>query len=321
VVLPDPAKDAASLARAAEWIGHADLVYFTGGDQSRLVPRFKTPEGRDNAVMQALRDGMLKWGTVVGGTSAGAAVMADPMFTGGGSEEALGAAEPGDKDEAAGGDSERRRGPRLGLGFGLVGGVVIDTHTGARGRVGRMVAALEKSGMRWGLGLNENGAVVVRGGQWTAIGDEAAFVLDAKDLRRDATGWHGVRLGVLSDGDRVELPVNPGENVEDLPGNKAEEMALEKGPGTAPGGQSVEHEGAWKAGVLMKGLMSLSARPSASVLLRGKAFDVSLRADADTQFGVQRGSPAVRAWGVVLGIFPHVEGEKKVDGEGEGTGR
>lgn len=204
VTLPDAAKDEASRDTAAEWIAHADLVYFTGGDQSRLIPRFMTESGKPNAVLQSLRAGMLRYATIVGGTSAGAAVMADPMFTGGGSESALSGEAIGDGEGDADQDAPPpARGVRLGTGFGLVPGVIIDTHTSARGRHGRMVAALEASGHRFAIGLNENRGVIARGGEFVGVGDACAVIVDGAGVTREGLSRLGVRVSILGEGDRL----------------------------------------------------------------------------------------------------------------------
>src|SRR5207248_10378382 len=73
-------------------------VWFTGGDQSRLADAY-----RGTRVERALHK-LLARGGVIGGTSAGAAVMSQVMIVGGNPEA------------------------RVGTGFGLLPGVVVDQH-------------------------------------------------------------------------------------------------------------------------------------------------------------------------------------------------
>lgn len=289
VVLPDPTKDEASKKLAMEWIGHADLVYFTGGDQSRLIPRFYD-EGHPNGVLEALRAGMLKWDTRVGGTSAGCACLSDPMFTGGGSETALGGAaakeggaeekegEPAPKDAAVGG-------PRIGRGLGLIPDVIMDSHFAQRGRIGRMVAALEKSGVRYGVGVNENRAVEFAGSVFRAIGDEAAIVVDVKDLKREGLSRTGIRVHLLSDG--AEFSTMPGasgfavRSTATKPGRETDSETLLKDL-PVPGG-------AWEKGTIPNLIRRLAAHPSVPQHARSDGFEIMLSADASTSFSWREG--------------------------------
>lgn len=202
LVLPDPLKDNASKQLAADWIAHADLVFFTGGDQSRLVPRF-VENGRPNSVLSALHDGMRKYATPVAGASAGCAALSNPMFTGGGSESALAGLPATDGEQPNDGDhtDAQPRGVRLGQGLGMVEGVILDSHFLSRGRLGRMIAALEASDLRFGVGVADNRAVSIRGNLYRAIGDAAALVVDVGQLQRDGLSRLNVRLALLSNGD------------------------------------------------------------------------------------------------------------------------
>lgn len=160
VTLPDALEGPDAAKLAAEWIPHADLVYFTGGDQSRITPRFLDEKGNPNAILRALQDGQLTWATPVGGTSAGCAVLSDPMFTGGGSESALAdlPATDGEPEGDTANATPPKSGVRLGKGLGLIPEVIMDSHFLERGRFGRMAAALEVSNRRFGVGVNENRA-------------------------------------------------------------------------------------------------------------------------------------------------------------------
>lgn len=311
VTLPDPAKDEASLKLAADWIAHADLVYFTGGDQSRLIPRFLSQDGKPNAVLQALRAGMLKHGTIVGGTSAGAAVMADPMFTGGGSESAL----SGDAIPDGEGDNDRNappppRGVRLGKGFGLIGGVIIDTHTSARGRHGRMVAALEVSGHRFGVGINENRAVVARGGQFEGLGDACAVIVDGAGLQREGLSRLGARVSMLGDRDRFALQPHSGYIGGEVAGvmgghflfkgNPLDPAALAAlaaqtaAPLPSPASTSdaaLPERKAWGRDVLLEMMRALARDPSSVQTARSERFEVRLSADQRTRWFGEAGKP------------------------------
>ncbi|MEX2218309.1 MAG: C25 family cysteine peptidase [Phycisphaerales bacterium] len=286
LILPDAAKDAESRTLAADWIAHADLVYFTGGDQSRLIPRFYTSEGKPNEVLRALNDGMLKWGTLVGGTSAGCACLTDPMFTGGGSESALADAPANDGE----GPAQGRRGVQLGRGLGLVREIILDSHFISRGRTGRMVAALEKSGKRVGIGVADNRAVHCDGRTFRAIGDTAALVVDICDLKREGLGRTGVRLSLLSDGDRCILGDQgaPDEVAFAILG-----AAVPKLEAAAALSADIKPDAkAWERNVLLAMLRRLAADPATPQRALTDRFEVTLSADPRTRFHARAADPA-----------------------------
>ena len=207
VVLPDPAKDEASRDLAISWISHADLVFFTGGDQKRLNARFGSFE-KPNGVLNALNQGMRRWDTRVAGTSAGAAMMSDPMFLGGGSESALAGTPAIDGEDAdpgaIPGDAKPPVGVRLGPGLGLVPNVIIDTHFFPRGRIGRLIAAVDNQKTRVGVGIDEDRAVRFDANGTTAMGNHAALLVHGTIIREGLSRL-GARLTLVSEGDNVKL--------------------------------------------------------------------------------------------------------------------
>jgi cyanophycinase len=299
VVLPDPTKGEKELELAAEWIAHADLVWFTGGDQSRLIPRFYSGD-RPNAVLQSLHDGMLKYDTPVGGTSAGCACLSDPMFTGGGSEGALGGIETqetqeGDAGTKEGGSTEpaeapaSKRGVQIGRGLGLIPGVIMDSHFAQRGRIGRMVAALEKRRIHFGFGVNENRALIVHGGSFRGIGDAAALMVDTRDLKREGLSRLDTRVSLLGDADvcwingsgsgpavTFEMVGKPGEGFP---------AAADLAKGIPPDAK------AWDKNVVIGLLQRLAAEPRTAHRAASDGFEVIVSADERTKFYWREGMP------------------------------
>ena len=194
--VPDRAR-AADPATAAR-LDAATGVFFTGGNQLRITHLLGgTPV---DAALHRRRDE----GLVVGGTSAGAAVMSGTMIVGGANEA-----------------SPRAGAVEVGPGMDLLRGVLVDQHFTRRGRTGRLIAALAKYPHLLGVGIDEDTALVVEGGEFRVVGSGAVTVLDlatalgsnALDL---AAGRHvgicDVRLHVLPEGyrfrpaDRTPLP-------------------------------------------------------------------------------------------------------------------
>ena len=190
VVVPLSKDDAARAddEAVARTIADCTGLWFTGGDQTRIVEVFR-PGGRETRALQSVR-GVLARGGVVGGTSAGAAIMTDPMITGGGSARAN-RADPENPDSTS---------VRTGPGLGLLPVGLVDQHFLERNRMARLLDALGRGKARWGFGISENSAMVVdlRGGWIEAIGPAGVIVIDSSARPAAAR--------VMSTGDRLALP-------------------------------------------------------------------------------------------------------------------
>jgi cyanophycinase len=145
-------------------------VWIAGGDQSRLAAVY-----RGTTVLAELMR-LLARGGVIGGTSAGAAVLSGLMITGGNPEA------------------------RLGEGFGLVPGVVVDTHFSQRNRLGRLQGVLAHNPNYVGLGIDEQTAVILRGNTLSVLG--------ANHVRLCLVRAGGPSVRVLKAGD-VEAAFDP----------------------------------------------------------------------------------------------------------------
>ena len=134
-------------AETVALIDAASAMFFTGGDQKRITTRYLTDD-KDTPEAAAMRR-LLARGGVIAGTSAGDAMMSDPMFLSGGSAEALGipTSRPSriDNDEEGNAttrpDREPSLGPRIGKGMGFFPWAIADSHFFERHRFGRLVAA------------------------------------------------------------------------------------------------------------------------------------------------------------------------------------
>ena len=171
-------------------------IWFTGGDQVLLVDAL-----RGTAVLRALR-ARYRAGAVIGGTSAGAAVMGDSMLTGNQRRpDSLGYY--GDEfPEVARGVMEVRPG------LGLLPGVLVDQHFVRRERANRLLAAVLERPAMLGVGIDEGTAVeVAPDGHWSVTGRGLVIVLDARRgqvLPAGPLGGTEVRLQVLPPGSRYD---------------------------------------------------------------------------------------------------------------------
>lgn len=195
---PEAARDPAVVERLLGCSG----FYFTGGVQSRIVDVFR-PSGRDTPAYTAIRRRHAE-GAVVAGSSAGAAIMSDPMIAGGNPGSALAAGVR--RVDAAADDGDDVGGAVLvatGLGFLPA---IVDQHFLARGRIGRLVSAvLDLPEFDVGFGIDENTALVVEEGTARVAGESGVVVLDARTAVRDGRSATGVALHLLGPGDRFDL--------------------------------------------------------------------------------------------------------------------
>ncbi|WP_448577511.1 cyanophycinase [Thermaurantiacus sp.] len=173
-------------------IATAGAIWFTGGDQARIVEALKRPDGTDTPMLEALRAAH-RQGAVVGGTSAGAAAMSNPMIRG------------GDPVAAVGGAGEALV---LGPGLGFLDEGIADQHFDARYRLPRLLKALalrpEAGGI--GYGVAEDTALIVEGDGLTAVGRGLVTIVDTRRAFANGQGFDGVSLRFLADGQSAVRP-------------------------------------------------------------------------------------------------------------------
>lgn len=173
----------------------ANGVFFTGGDQGRIVDALR-PGGVESPLLAAIRE-LQQRGGVVAGTSAGAAIMSETMFRDPSSVITLmkGPLRPGQDFDA-------------GLGFAR-SALFVDQHFLARGRLGRMLPLMQARGLTLGLGVEEDSAAVLQGDRIEVLGTGGALLVDLREASADrqagAFNIRNVRLSFLGDGDRYDL--------------------------------------------------------------------------------------------------------------------
>ncbi len=136
----------------------ATAVWFIGGDQNYIAERYLgTP------VETALHK-VLERGGVIGGTSAGAAIMSRVMIAGG------------------------RTSPMLATGLGFLPETIVDQHFLKRNRKDRLHAALKLHPHLVGIGIDEDTALVCRPDGHEVIGNSSVLLcLGATNNREEIT--------------------------------------------------------------------------------------------------------------------------------------
>lgn len=198
-VVPLDIQSAGTLAfdpALAARITGAGGVYFTGGDQAKIVGAL-VRGGRETPVLQALR-ALHAGGGLIAGSSAGAAMMSERMLLGGTSLESVvhGLTENPD-----------RPGLLLGPGLGFFRFGMLDQHFIKRGRLGRLVSAMHHAGVRRGIGIDENTALLVEGDVGRVCGEYGVMTIDLARVRvaPDGRSFQDFRLSYVDDGDWIDL--------------------------------------------------------------------------------------------------------------------
>lgn len=182
-------------------VSKATGIWFGGGDQARLTGIL---EG--TRVEQAMHDRYAA-GAVVGGTSAGAAVMSAVMLTG--DERHRGGDRlPSDSSDAY--LTIARDNVITVQGFGFITDAVVDQHFFRRKRHNRLISVVLEHPELIGIGIDESTALVVDSiGNWSIIGASAAIVYDARHatvtpIGAKTLGASGLTVSVLPSGSRYE---------------------------------------------------------------------------------------------------------------------
>ncbi len=195
IVLTHEQAESADAARRLDGITG---IWFGGGDQSRLTAALlHTPV--ETAIRQRYRDG-----AVVGGTSAGAAVMSTPMLTG--DEKHPGGKRPPEKDSGDAYMTIARDNVVTTEGFSLLPGAIVDQHFVRRRRNNRLLSLVLENPDKIGVGIDESTAIEVDPtGVWRVLGESVAVVYDARNAEvtppaSSPLGATGVRVSVLPAG-------------------------------------------------------------------------------------------------------------------------
>lgn len=178
------AADVKKPEQAIALVKQATFIWFPGGDQTRLM---KALEG--TGIPEAIR-ARHEGGALIGGTSAGAAVMSRVMITG----------DAFDLQSITAAKTDTRSG------IGLFPEAIVDQHFLKRQRMNRLISAVLDHPDLVGIGIDETTAIFVTGKRFEVLGKSSVVVIDARKAAVDktpadqlATG-RNLRLSVLKAG-------------------------------------------------------------------------------------------------------------------------
>lgn len=192
----------ADTAEAAARLDGVTGIWFGGGDQVLLTKALQGTK-TETAIHARYRAG-----AVVGGTSAGAAVMTTPMLTG--DENHPGGERPPAKGSNDAYMTIARENVVTAQGFSLLPGAIVDQHFVRRRRNNRLFSLVLEHPDLVGVGIDESTALEVEpDGTWRVLGASVAVVYDARKATittasSKTLGASGVRIDVLPAGSRYD---------------------------------------------------------------------------------------------------------------------
>lgn len=196
----------------AEVVKKCSAVWFTGGDQMRTLETMKNADGSNSLVLDAVWD-VYNRGGVIGGSSAGAAIMSEIMIGDGNSMSAL---RKGVKIYHKGEEFKSEDGVLVTEGLGFFPTGIVDQHFQQRNRLGRLIVTLinNKDKYNLGFGIDENTALIYMGNQniiRVAGGSGVTFV-DTQfaeiSFNQNKPTIKNLRISYLEDGDTYDININ-----------------------------------------------------------------------------------------------------------------
>jgi cyanophycinase len=180
--------------RARTLLEEANLIWLGGGSQQRLMESLERLD-----LVKLIRE-RHEAGAVVGGTSAGAAVLGGIMISG----------DPEPDAYTAGAMAPLRS-------LELIPGVIVDQHFRERRREGRLISALLDQPRGWfGLGISEATAAIFIDGAFEVMGEGVVLFFDTRQATIPAAvpgtlrSASGITLSVHAPGERHRLQATSG---------------------------------------------------------------------------------------------------------------
>lgn len=171
-------------------------VFFTGGDQSLLIAALLGTK-----LLEKIKKIYMDGG-VVGGTSAGAAVMSKIMITGN---------EKINKDTVNVFKSIQKNNIEFTEGFGFMDKVIIDQHFIKRKRHNRLISLVLENPKIIGVGIDESTAIITGAdNSFEILGESSVIIYDARKSEKIKTGKHdylsakNITLHILSSGEKFK---------------------------------------------------------------------------------------------------------------------
>jgi len=163
----------------------AHAVFFTGGDQEKLV----TLLGESDLLVELKRKYHSDKNFIIGGTSAGAMALPEIIIKDGIIREAL------YKDDI-----------HISTGLGLIKHIIVDTHFIKRGRFARLAHAITLNPSCLGIGLEENTALLIsEGSHAECIGSGMVILIDGSEIHSSNVNEVNTTTPIVVDNLKVSI--------------------------------------------------------------------------------------------------------------------
>jgi cyanophycinase len=173
---------------------NAKLIYISGGDQARFMSVVI-----NGPIMDAVHEAY-KNGSIIAGTSAGAAVMSKKMITGNQKKHSA---------PDAGFVTIESDNVEITQGLGFLTDVIIDQHFIKRQRLNRLIAVSIENPDELCVAMDESTAIIVDGDYATVTGISQVIVIKntgkIKKIKNGLLGTEGLQLSVYLPGQKFKL--------------------------------------------------------------------------------------------------------------------
>ncbi len=187
-------------------------IWFVGGDQTRITNVLLNSDGTKTRVLSAIWD-VYRDGAVIGGTSAGAAIMSDVMIAGGDSLGALSHGFVNEYDDTSL-DYQNQGGLIIGKGLGFFKYGIIDQHFDRKARLGRLAVVTQatKAVYPISFGVEENTAMIFdnQSKKVSVAGTGGVFVVDVREAEKmnGQAQYENIRVSYMEGKDVYNLSTN-----------------------------------------------------------------------------------------------------------------
>ncbi|GAB3309870.1 cyanophycinase [Hymenobacter humi] len=176
----------------------ADVIMFSGGNQSRLREMFGDTEFLKCMTQRYYDEPHF----VIAGTSAGAMAMSEHMIRGGSVPDAL-----------------LKGAVKMGVGLSLLPAAIVDSHFVKRGRFGRLIESVALHPKLIGIGLGEDtGVLITEGNLVETIGSNLVIILDGHHIQHNNAA--AAKKGTVLSIENVTMHVLAKGNVYDMHARK-----------------------------------------------------------------------------------------------------
>ncbi|TAE49356.1 MAG: cyanophycinase [Cytophagales bacterium] len=172
---------------------NAKLIYFTGGDQNKLMKSIKEKKIYD-IIWQCYQKGGM-----IAGTSAGAAVMSKKMITGN---------EKKYKDYTQTFKTIEADNIEIGEGMGFLSRSIVDQHFLIRSRHNRLLSAVIEYPMDLCVGIDESTAILVKNNEAEVVGSSQVVVLKnqkSKKNQKNKLFAENIKLSIYIQGMKFKI--------------------------------------------------------------------------------------------------------------------